>query len=120
MILTDDSHIDLTLEKFNPTITIHDCSRKKEYSFPDPYSYYILSEAGKNFAIMEENSTVLLNLQKGYFDSYFFMSNYSNLILSLSNQLFIGSKPIEGNAKDALDLAILKSGKSTPTLKNRL
>lgn len=118
MILTD-SHLDITLEKFNPTITIHDCSRKKEYSFPDPYSYYILSEAGKNFTIME-NSTVLLSLQKGYFDSFFFMSDYSSLILSFSNQLFAGSKPIEGNAKDALDLAILKSGKSAPTLKNRL
>ena len=118
MILTD-SHIDITIEKFNPTITIHDCSRKKGYSFPDPNSYFILSEAGRNFTIME-NSTVLLNLQKGYFDSYFFMTDYSNLILSLSNQLFAGSKPIEGIAKEALDLAILKSGKSIPTLKNRL
>ena len=118
MILTD-SHIDLTLKKFNPTITIHDCSRKKQYSFPDPYSYYILSEAGKNFTIME-NSTVLLSLQKGYYESFFFMSDYSNVILSLSKQLFAGSKPIEGKAKEALDLAIFKSGKSTPTLKNRL
>ena len=118
MILTD-SHIDLTLEKFNPTITIHDCSRKKQYSFPDPYSYYILSEAGKNFTIME-NSTVLLSLQKGYYESFFFMSDYSNVILSLSKQLFAGFKPIEGKAKEALDLAIFKSGKSTPTLKNRL
>lgn len=118
MILSD-SHIDITLEKFNPTITLHDCSRKKEYSFPDPNSYYILSDAGKNFKIME-NSTVLLSLQKGYFDSFFFMSDYSNLVLKLSSQLFVGSKPIEGIAKDALDLAILKSGKAAPTLKNRL
>lgn len=118
MILSD-SHIDITLEKFNPTITLHDSYRKKEYSFPDPNSYYILSDAGKNFMIME-NSTVLLSFQKGYFESFFFMSDYSNLILNLSNQLFAGSKPIEGIAKDALELAILKSGKSSPSLKNRL
>jgi hypothetical protein len=118
MILTD-SHINLAIEKFNPTITLRDCSSKKEYSFPDLNSYYILSDAGKNFKIME-NSTVLLSFQKGYFESFFFMSDYSNLILNLSNQLFAGSEPIEGIAKDALDLAILKSGKSNPTLKNRL
>ena len=38
----------------------------------------------------------------------------------MSNQLFIGSKPIDGIAKKALELAILKSGKNEPTLKNRL
>ena len=118
MILTD-SHTDLTPERFNPTITLYDCARKKEYSFPDPNLYFILSEAGKNFTIME-NSTLLLNLQKGYFDRIFFMSDYSNLVLSLSGQMFSGSKPIEGIAKEALDLAIKKSGKSHPTLKNRL
>ena len=114
-----DSHIDLYLEKFNPSITLHDSSRKKKYSFPDPNSYYILSDAGKNFKIIE-NSAILLSLQKGYFDSIFFISESSNLVLDLSNQLFGGSKPIEGIAKEALDLAILKSGKSTPTLQNRL
>lgn len=118
MILSD-SHIDITLERFNPTITVHDCSRKKEYAFPDPNSYYMLSDAGKNFKVME-NSTVLLTLQKGYFDSFFFMSDYSNLILNLSSQMFAGSKPIEGIAKEVLDLAILKSGKTTTSLKNRL
>ena len=118
MILSD-AHIDINLEKFNPSITLHGSSRKKDYSFPDPYSYYILSDAGKNFKIME-NSTVLLSLQKGYYDSIFFISEGSNLILNLSNHLFAGSKPIEGIAKDLLDLAILKSGKPIPTLKNRL
>lgn len=118
MILSD-SHIDIYLEKFNPSITLHDSFRKKKYSFPDPNFYYILSDAGKNFTIME-NSTILLSLQKGYFDSMFFISESTRLILDLSNQLFAGSKPIKGVAKDALDLAILKSGKKSPTLKNRL
>jgi len=67
-----------------------------------------------------ENSTVLLTLQKGYFESFFFMSDYSNLILNLSSQMLAGTKPIEGIAKEALDLAISKSGKTTSSLKNRL
>jgi hypothetical protein len=118
MILSD-THIDLNIEKFNPSITLHDSSKKKDYSFPDPNSYYILSGAGKNFKIME-NSTILLNLQKGYYDNYFSISEVNNLVLKMSNQLFFGSKPIEGIAKEALELAILKSGKIAPTLKNRL
>jgi hypothetical protein len=117
MILTD-SHINIYQERFNPSITLHDSIRKKEFSFPDPNSYYILSDAGKNFKIME-NSTVLLSLQKGYYDNIFLISESSNLVLNFSNKLFAGSKPIEGIAKDALELAILKSGKSVPTLKNR-
>lgn len=67
-----------------------------------------------------ENVTILLNLQKGYFESYFSISEVNNFILKMSNQLFIGSKPIDGIAKKALELAILKSGKNEPTLKNRL
>lgn len=118
MILSD-SHIDLYLEKFNPSITIHASSRKKEYSFPDPNSYYILSDAGKNFKIME-NSAILLSFQKGYYESFFYISESTNLLLSFSNQLFSDTRPIEGIAKEALDLAILKSGKTSPTLKNRL
>jgi len=118
MILSD-SHIDIYLEKFNPSITLHDSSRKKKYSFPDPNSYYILSDAGKNFKIME-NSAILLSLQKGYFENMFLISESIKLVLDISNQLFAGSNPIKGVAKDALDLAILKSGKKIPTLKNRL
>jgi hypothetical protein len=67
-----------------------------------------------------ENSTILLNLQKGYYDNYFSISEVNNLVLKMSNQLFFGSKPIEGVAKEALELAIFKSGKIAPTLKNRL
>jgi len=118
MILSD-AHIDLYIEMFNPSVTLHDSSKKKDYLFPDPNSYYILSDAGKNFKVME-NSTILLNLQKGYYDSFFSISEINNFILNLSNQLFTNSKPIDGIAKAALDLAIMKSGKSTPTLKNRL
>lgn len=118
MILCN-SQIDLYIEKFNPSITLHDKSRKKEYSFPDPNSYYILSDAGKNFKIME-NSAILLSIQKGYYDSYFSISESATLLLDISNKLFWNSSPIEGIAEKAFKLAILKSGKRAPTLKNRL
>lgn len=118
MILSD-THIDFNIEKFNPSITLHESQKKKDYSFPDPNSYYILSGAGKNYKVME-NSTILLNLQKGYYDNYFSISEDNNLVLKISDQLFFGSKPIEGIAKEALELAILKSGRIAPTLKNRL
>ena len=37
----------------------------------------------------------------------------------MKNKMFTGSKPIEGIAKKALELAIKKSGKTKPTLKDR-
>ena len=118
MILCD-SHIDLNPGRFNPSITLLDCTKRTDYKFPDPNSYYILSDAGKNFKIME-NSTVLLSFQKGYYDNYFSISEHTNLLLSFSNQLFTNSRPIDGIAKEALDLAILRSGKTHPKLENRL
>ena len=118
MILST-AHIDINIEAFNPSITLCDSPKKNTYSFPDPNSYYILSPAGKNFKVME-NSTILLNPIKGYYEQYFAIEDVDLVVLSISNLLFNGTKPIEGKAKEALDLAIKKSGKLVPTLKNRL
>lgn len=118
MILSN-AHIDFNIEAFNPSITLCDSPKKSAYSFPDPNSYYILSPAGKNFTVME-NSTILLNSNKGYYEQYFTIDDVDSVVLSISNLLFSGTKPLEGMAKEALDLAIKKSGKVVPTLENRL
>jgi hypothetical protein len=117
MILTD-FHIDRSFEKFNPSITLLENLTRQEYLFPDPNSYYILSDAGKNYRIME-NSTLLLSIKRGYFESNFSISESYNLLLSFANSLFKDAYPIQGDAKKALDLAIKKCGKDKPTLKNR-
>jgi len=118
MILSN-AHIDINIEAFNPSITLCDNLKKRSYSFPDPNSYYILSPAGKNFSVME-NSTILLNTDKGYFEPLFTIEDVGAVVFSISNLLFSGTKPLDGLAKEALDLAIKKSGKLTPTLENRL
>ena len=41
-------------------------------------------------------------------------------IFSVSKKIFGHSSPISGDAKRALDLAIIKAGKRFPTLSNRL
>lgn len=117
MILTD-AHIDLQFENFIPSVSLLDKSSRKVYDFPDPNSYYILSEAGKNYQIVE-NTTLILSLNRGYFESIFTIDGDKNQALSLSNSLFGSTKPIHGDAKNALELAILKCGKTSPSLKKR-
>lgn len=118
MILTSPN-IDVNLQMFNPSITLFENSKVTKYSFPDPNSYYILSEAGKNYAVIE-NSTILISPFKGYYQQLFYISDIKSVVLKISNELFKNSNPIAGEAKVALELAISKSGKKQPTLKNRL
>lgn len=118
MILTNPN-IDVNTNMFNPSITLCENIKKSKYSFPDPNSYYILSEAGKNYTI-EENSTVLVNFRKGYYDQLFYVNDIKTTILSISNKIFSETKPIDGLAKMALEMAVLKAGKKEPTLRNRL
>jgi hypothetical protein len=113
--------MDVNYSMFNPSISLCENIKSSKYSFPDPNpnSYYILSEAGKDYQIVE-NSAILLNFNKGYYVQHFYVNDIKTSILNISNKLFANSKPIEGLAKKALELAILKNGKKVPTLNNRL
>lgn len=117
MILTAPN-IDLNLEMFNPSITLQESSKINKISFPDPNSYFILSEAGKHYTIIE-NSTVLINPNKGYYEQAFSINNINSYVVNIAKELFIETKPIEGVARVALELAIIKTGKKEPTFKNR-
>lgn len=118
MILTTHT-IDINPEMFNPSITLLEESKVNKYSYPDPNSYYILSDVGKNYTVVG-NSTILINPYKGYYEQLFYINNIKSTILNISNELFNNTKPIDGVARVALELAILKNGKKQPTLKNRL
>lgn len=118
MILISQN-IDINLEMFNPSITLFENSRINKYSFPDPNSYYILSEAGKYYTVIE-NATILISPFKEYYEQLFYINDIKSVVLKISNELFKHTNPIEGDAKAALELAIFKSGKKQPTLKNRL
>lgn len=117
-MILNDNFIDLDTEMFNPSITLHKTSKVEKHSFTDPNSYFILSEAGKNYTI-SENSTILINPSKDN-EQNFTVTDINSFVLSTSKALFNGTKPIEGKAKIALELAILKAGKKESTLKNRL
>jgi hypothetical protein len=43
-----------------------------------------------------------------------------SVLFEFSKELFGNTKPIEGIAKTALEMAIMNVGKKVPTLKNRL
>ena len=103
-----------------PSITLqNESDRIINYKFPDPNKSYILSDAGKNYTIIE-NSTLLLSVQKGYYPQEFAIGKSDTHIFSIAKNLFGNSSPISGDAKRALDLAIFKAGKSSSSLSNRL
>lgn len=118
MIITDNN-ININSEYINSTIVLSNSKIESRFHFPDPNSYFILSEAGKLYTIIE-NNTILLNPQKGYWLPQFGINEINTQITAISNILFEGSKPIEGKALEALCLAFKKSIKTAPTLKNRL
>ncbi|WP_017731257.1 hypothetical protein [Nafulsella turpanensis] len=112
--------LDVKVENVNPSISIMNSRIKKsEIEYPDPNSYFVLSEAGKNYAI-KENVAYFLNNQKGYFQPQFELSPNSASVINFAKGLFQNARPIDGLAKEALVRAINKSGKAKPTLKNRL
>ena len=112
--------IDIQFTNSIPSITLqNESDRIINYKFPDPYKSYILSDADKNYTIIE-NSTLLLSVQKGYFPQEFAIKKSDTYIFAMAKKVFNNSSPISGDAKRALDLAILKAGKNSPTLSNRL
>lgn len=118
MILTNQQ-IDNNSGMFNPSITLNKSLKINKYSYPDPNSYYILSEAGKNYTVVENSSILLVNINKGYYEQNFYINDIKTTVLSMSNNMFGKTKPIDGLAKVALELAISKMGKKEPTLHNR-
>ena len=103
----------------NPSITLLESKTvRNNYSYPDPNSYFILSEAGKDYSIIG-NSTILLNFSKGYYEQFFSINDFNSIVLNFSKNLFKNSKPIDGKAKLALEHTILKIGKKQSSFKNR-
>lgn len=118
MILCNPN-LDFDAVMFNPSITLHESAKLNRLSFPDPNSYFVLSDAGKLYTIVE-NTTVLLNPNKGYYEQVFSITNLNTIVNNIAKELLIGTKPIEGDAKVAFELAIIKSGKKNTLFKNRL
>ena len=105
---------------FNPTMTLFESEKINHFSFPDPNTYYVLSDAGKNYSLKEYNMSILINFNKGYFEPIFNVDIHKTKVLNMSNMMFGGTMPISGSAKAALEIAILKIGKKKSTLRNRL
>ncbi|MCF8371249.1 MAG: hypothetical protein K9H64_06490 [Bacteroidales bacterium] len=119
MIIAANIGTDINLHQFNPSITLVDCTKGKEYEFPDPNNYFLFPEAGNQYKITQ-NSSLLLFPHNKHLEQLFVIDNNNISIHYLSKELFKGSIPIDGIAKEALELAIKKSGKSHPIMKNRL
>lgn len=71
------NNLDLNVEKIkgNPGITLSaNMTLKKQYTFPDPHKYFILSPIGKSFKVIG-NDSILLNPSKGYFLPPFLIDN---------------------------------------------
>ena len=92
--------------------------RRIPFQYPDPSTYYILSDAGKLFHTIS-NESILLNFKRGYFETQFSLDFNSTSVFSIANSMFENTKPIDGVAKKALENTILKLGKREPTLPNR-
>ncbi len=116
-LLTDASNPVLN-ENVNPTVCLTENVKGNEIEFPDPDTYFVLSDAGKNYWF-ENNETVVLSLQKGYYEPIFSLDFNSEELISISQEFFGNTKIIEGDAKRALELAMKKSAKKKPSLKNR-
>ena len=119
MALLVDANNPIINENYNPTISLTEKIKGNDIEFPDPNTYFILSDAGKNYKTID-NECILLSLEKGYFESVFSLDFQSDEVIDFSSKLFFNDTPIEGDAKRALDLAIKKTAKRNTVLKNRL
>jgi len=119
MIINDLNLVDFTKIEGNPVVTISNTNLKKQYDFPDPAYYFILSSAGRAYKILG-NTSVLVNMYKGYFDYPFHMNQNQSLVISISKELFKNARPLDGEALVALNYALKKAGKSKTMLPNRL
>ncbi|MEK7433274.1 MAG: hypothetical protein AABZ74_09100 [Cyanobacteriota bacterium] len=82
--------------------------------------YFLLSNENK----LEESSFLneknVINSSETEKDNSFNISEKQIDIISFANELFKGSKPMIGIEREILSDSLLKSSKSTPTLKGRL
>jgi hypothetical protein len=118
-MLISDLELNLERVKGNPTITIQKVESKKDYIYPDPFKYFVLSPVGKQYSITG-NGLVLLNPSKGYY-SFPFSINISQVeILEVANELFKTTKPLSGKAVLALEFALKKAAKRQTLLYQRL
>lgn len=116
------NNLDLDFEKIqgNPRITLSThMIVKKQYGFPDPHKYFILSPIGKYFKMIG-NDSILLNPAKGYFLPPFSLTSSQVDIINISKELFKNSKPLSGKAVLALEFALKKAGKKSTNFSNRL
>jgi len=106
--------------KGNPSFTLTNVklSAKDQLKHPDSNSYFILSDAGKQYTFLG-NKSILLNFNKGYYVSKFHIETYNPIIIGASNKLFGGTVPISGKALLALQHAIKKSAQKSTNLPNR-
>jgi len=86
---------------------------------PDSKSYFVLSEAGRNYHY-EGNDSILLNINKGYYLSEFELTTNRTTVISISNQLFQGTNPLTGKALEVLKYTLKMGGKRDTSLSNRL
>lgn len=105
-------------ENYNPAIFLTENLKGHEIEFPDPNTYFILSDIGKSYSEIG-NETILLNPDRGYFEPIFTLDFKRRNIVNSSQELFKGSKALEGDAKRALELAIKKTAKTKTSLNNR-
>ncbi|SFW99272.1 hypothetical protein [Cytophaga hutchinsonii] len=106
-------------ENPTPSLTLHmNAMQITSSSMVDSSSYFILSDAGKNYTVIGNNA-ILINFDKGYYASRFNIGVNNPIIISISNNIFKGSEPLSGEPLRALHMALKLSGKKTPTLKNR-
>lgn len=118
-MLISNLHSDFHEISTNPTVMVTKGFTKRQYDFPDERSYFILSNAGKEYSV-NGNVAILLNLQKGYFASSFNIGSNQDLVVLISNEMFKGSVQLPELPTKALNLAIRKSAKDKPSLPSRL
>lgn len=103
----------------NPSVSVSTMTIKKTYDFPDQFSYFILSSAGKEYRISSNNS-ILLNPAKGYYSFPFSIDMNQPEVIEGAKMFFNGSSPLSGEAILALRYALKKAGKNRPILSGRL
>lgn len=119
MIINDLNLVDLDKIEGNPVVVLSNINLRKQYNYPDPSFYFILSQAGREYKILG-NDSVLINGAKGYYDYPFQMDLNQPLVISISKELFGNTKALSEGGMIALNYALKKAGKAKPTLQNRL
>lgn len=105
--------------KGNPTITIEKVIAKKDYIYPDPFKYFVLSSVGKQYTV-NSNGSILLNPSKGYYSLPFSITASQIEITEVAKELFKATKPLSGKAVLAVEFALKKASKKRTLLSERL